>query len=131
MGRRRFLAFFSGRMLEFGLSGFVLGFALNVIAVRTAQPFAVNQYQVAALVLGFLLANVGGALVGLRFAQPRIGQRLVLGASGALAGTIIIGSYLSTAGEFNTGPPVVVAGLGVAVFIGIVVALVEREIESE
>lgn len=131
MSRRRFLAIFEGRLFEFGLSGLVLGFALYVFAVRTAQPFAVSQYQLAAFVLGFLLANVGGALVGLRFAQPRIGQRLVLGASGALVGTIIIGSYLSTAGGFNTGPPVVVAGLGVAVFIGIVVALVEWEIESE
>lgn len=117
---------FRRQPLEFGLSGFLLGFVLVAIGVKIMDPWAVTVLPLAALIIGALLANIGGALVGIRFARTRFGHRLVLGASGAIVGTIIVGGYLSTFTEIMLGPPVVVGGLGVAVVIGFVVASVQR-----
>lgn len=130
IGQRHFLTIFEHRLLELGLSGLVLGFAFVAIAVRIMDPWAVTILPLAAMINGVLLANIGGALVGLRFAQPRTGHRLVLGASGAVGGTIIVGGYLSTVTQFILGPPIVAGALGVAVVIGIVVATVERAVQT-
>jgi hypothetical protein len=126
MKRRRFVAVFQDRLLELGLSGLVLGLALVAVGVRILDPWAVELVPLAALIIGFLLANIGGGVVGLQFAGRQTGQRLVLGGLGAVVSTIVVGSYLSTATDFILGPPVVVGGLSVAVVIGFVVALVER-----
>lgn len=121
----------AGRPIKLGLPVLVLGLALVALGVSILDPWAVTILPLAALIIGFLLANIGGALVGLRFAQPRTGQRLVLGASGAVSATIIVGGYLSTVTEFIRGPPIVVGALSVAVVTGFVVTSVERAVQTE
>lgn len=112
------------RLLELGVSGLVLGFALVAIGVRIMEPMAVTILPLAAMIIGMVLTNVGGALLGVRLARFRTGHQLLLGASGAIAGTIIVGGYLSIVTEMILGPPIVVSGLGLAAVIGIVVASV-------
>ena len=126
MNRHQFVAVFEDRLLYIALSGLVLGPALVATGVSILDSWAVTILPLVTLLLGVLFTDIGVALIGLRFTQPRIGHRLVMSASGAIAGTILAGAYLSTVTEFILGPPVVAGGLSVAVVIGFVVASVER-----